>query len=179
MVTTVVTVYVQGLSLSTTAAFELLGNAFGGSIAERPRASAEYGAKLLGLQQQLFGHWHHNKEGTIDWPALQRDCRPAEPPGIRAHLPAVPEGDRWVVDFLGDSWHRAHQEGRRACPATAGDSAQDQSRHPIPPRCDLAKPTAHGHHHSAPAGPGYLGILEQAWIAHHRGGVMRSLLPYP
>ncbi|QPN66691.1 IS66 family transposase [Synechococcus sp. CBW1006] len=106
MVTAVVTVFVQGLSRSTTAAIELLGNAFGGivvsdrfsaynhlptkqrqlcwahlirdltAIAERPGASAEFGAQLLGLQQQLFGHWHRYKEGKIDWPALQQSCRP-------------------------------------------------------------------------------------------------------
>jgi transposase len=87
-------------------AIELLGNAFGGivvsdrfsaynhlpvmqrqlcwahlirdlvAIAERPGASAEFGAELLGLQQQLFGHWHRYKEGKIDWPALQQSCRP-------------------------------------------------------------------------------------------------------
>ena len=106
MVTAVVTVFIQGLSRSTAAAIELLGNAFGGivvsdrflaynhlptkqrqlcwaylirdltAIAERPGASTEFGAELLGLQQQIFGHWHHYKEGKIDWPALQQDCRP-------------------------------------------------------------------------------------------------------
>ncbi|QPN67089.1 IS66 family transposase [Synechococcus sp. CBW1006] len=100
MVTAVVTVFVQGLSRSTTAAIELLGNAFGGivvsdrfsaynhlptkqrqlcwahlirdltAIAERPGASAEFGAQLLGLQQQLFGHWHRYK-GTPE-----KDSRP-------------------------------------------------------------------------------------------------------
>ena len=33
-------------------------------IAERPGASAEFGAKLLGLHQQLFGHLHNYKQGT-------------------------------------------------------------------------------------------------------------------
>ena len=106
MVTAVVTVFVQGLSRSTAAAIELLGNTFGGivvsdrfsaynhlptqqrqlcwahlirdltAIVERPGASAEFGAELLGLQQQLFGHWHRYKDGTIDWTALQQGCRP-------------------------------------------------------------------------------------------------------
>ena len=83
MVTAVVTVFIQGLSRSTAAAIELLGSAFGGivvsdrfsaynhlpleqrqlcwahlirdlaAIAERPGASAEFGAQLLSLQQQL------------------------------------------------------------------------------------------------------------------------------
>ena len=46
------------------------------AIAERPGASTQFGAELLGLQQQLFGHWHHYKDGTIDWPSLQQSCQP-------------------------------------------------------------------------------------------------------
>jgi transposase len=106
MVTAVVTVFIQGLSRSTAAAIELLGSAFGGivvsdrfsaynhlpleqrqlcwahlirdltAIAERPGASAEFGAQLLSLQQQLFGLWHRYTDGTIDWPALQHRSRP-------------------------------------------------------------------------------------------------------
>ena len=44
-------------------------------IAERPGASAAFGAQLLGLQQQLFGLWHCYRDGT-DWPGLQQRCRP-------------------------------------------------------------------------------------------------------
>ncbi|MCP9899393.1 transposase [Cyanobium sp. Cruz CV13-4-11] len=88
MVTPVATVFLQGLSRSIAAAMELLGNAFGGivvndrfsahnhlpleqrqpcwahlirdltAIAQRPGASAEFGAELLDLQQQLFAQWH-------------------------------------------------------------------------------------------------------------------------
>ena len=106
MVTAVVTVFIQGLSRSTAAAIELLVSTFGGivvsdrfsaynhlptqqrqlcwahlirdlnAIAERPGASAEFGAELLGLQQKLFGLWHRYKDGTIDWPAFQQRCRP-------------------------------------------------------------------------------------------------------
>ena len=46
------------------------------TIAERPGASAEFGAELLGLQQRLFGQWHRYKDGTIDWLALQQGCQP-------------------------------------------------------------------------------------------------------
>jgi transposase len=106
MVTAVVTVFLQGLSRSTAAAIELLGSTFGGivvsdrfsaynhlptqqrqlcwahlirdltAISERPGASAEFGAELLELQRQLFGHWHRYRDGTIDWPGLQQRCRP-------------------------------------------------------------------------------------------------------
>jgi len=105
MVTAAVTAFFQGLSRSPAAAIELLGSAFGGivvsdrfsaynqlpaqqrqlcwvhlirdlnAIAERPGASTEFGAELLGLQQQLFTHWHHYKDGTIDRPALQHRSR--------------------------------------------------------------------------------------------------------
>jgi transposase len=86
MVTPVVTVFLQGLSRSAAAATELLGSGFGGivvsdrfsaynhlpsqqrqlcwahlirdlaAIFERPGANAEFGAQLLELEQQLFGH---------------------------------------------------------------------------------------------------------------------------
>ena len=42
--------------------------------AERPGASAEYGAELLDLQQ-LLDHWRRYKDGTIDWLALQHRSR--------------------------------------------------------------------------------------------------------
>jgi transposase len=104
MVTPVVTVFLQGLSRSTAAAIELLGDAFGGivvsdrfsaynhlpiqqrqlcwahlkrdliTIAERPGASGEIGAQLLDLQQQLFAQWHQCKAAAIDWFTLQQDC---------------------------------------------------------------------------------------------------------
>lgn len=100
------TIFAQGLSHSAAAPIKLFGSAFGGievnsrisaynhlatqqrqlcwehlirdltAIVERLGASAEFGAELLGLQQQLFGHCHRNKDGTIDWPALQQACRP-------------------------------------------------------------------------------------------------------
>ena len=231
MVTAVVTVFIQGLSRSTAAAIELLGSAFGGivvsdrfsaynhlptqqrqlcwahlirdltAIAERPGASAEFGAELLGLQQQLFGHWHRYKEGTIDWPALQQSCLPirqafeatsaagggAGLPARRAnalgqhsaHLPAAPEGDRWVVDLPGDRGNRAHQQRRRTCPAPVGDSAQDQPWRPISQgaicRSRLLTVTTT----LRQQGRDVWQFLEQAWIAHHRGGVMPSLLSDP
>ena len=199
MVTAVVTLFIQGLSRSTAAAIELLGNAFGGivvsdrfsaynhlpvmqrqlcwahlirdlvAIAERPGASAEFVAELLGLQQQLFDHRYHYKEGTIDWPALRQRCRPIRQ-AFEARLQQVVElgyqrGERtpWAKTvrtaqqilqladglwtFHGDPWNRAHQQRRRACPAPVGDSTQDQSWRPISQWCRLPQPTAHRHDH--------------------------------
>ena len=105
MVTPVVTVFLQGLSRSAAAAMELLGS-FAGivvsdrfsaynslpleqrqlcwahlirdltAIAERQGASGEIGMELLALQQQLFAHWYHWKEGLLAWSELQHRCHP-------------------------------------------------------------------------------------------------------
>jgi transposase len=46
------------------------------TIDERTGASAEFGAQLLQLQQHLIEHWHQWKAGATDWLALQRACQP-------------------------------------------------------------------------------------------------------
>jgi hypothetical protein len=51
------------------------------AIAERQGVSGEIGLELLALQQQLFVQWHQWKDGAIDWPTLQLNCRP-----IRQHF---------------------------------------------------------------------------------------------
>jgi len=203
MVTAAVTVFLQGLSRSTAAAIELLGSTFGGivvsdrfsaynhlpiqqrqlcwahlirdltAIAERPGASAEFGAELLGLQQQLFDHWHRYKHGTIDWHALQQSCRDHVAAGggtgssarranamgeNSAHRSADPAAGRWSLDLPGDPWNRADQQCRRACPAPVGDSAQDQPWRPIPPGSDLPQPPAHRHDHPQATGPRCLAV---------------------
>jgi transposase len=231
MVTAVVTVFIQGLSRSTAAAIELLGSTFGGivvsdrfsaynhlptqqrqlcwahlirdltAIAERPGASAEFGAELLGLQQQLFAHWHHYKQGTIDWPALQQGCRPIRQ-AFEARLQQVVElgyqrGERtpWaktvrtcqqlllVVDGL---WTFLEVEGIEP----TNNAAERALRQSV-----IQRKISHGVQSRQGAicrsrlltctttlrqqGRDIWGFLEQAWIAHHRGGVMPSLLPDP
>jgi transposase len=231
MVTAVVTVFIQGLSRSTAAAIELLGSTFGGivvsdrfsaynhlpleqrqlcwahlirdltAIAERPGASAEFGAELLGLQQQLFAHWHHYKDGTIDWPALQQGCRPIRQT-FEARLQRVVElgyqrGERtpWaktvrtcqqllqVVDGL---WTFLEVEGIEP----TNNAAERALRQSV-----IQRKISHGVQSRQGAicrsrlltvtttlrqqGRDIWGFLEQAWIAHHRGGLMPSLLPDP
>ena len=46
------------------------------AIAGRPGASGEIGAQLLDLQQQLFAHWHHWKDGMLAWSEFQHRCQP-------------------------------------------------------------------------------------------------------
>ena len=231
MVTAVVTVFIQGLSRSTTAAIELLGSTFGGivvsdrfsaynhlpleqrqlcwahlirdltAIAERPGASAEFGAELLGLQQQLFAHWHHYKDGTIDWPALQQGCRPIRQT-FEARLQRVvelgyqrDERTPWaktvrtcqqllqVVDGL---WTFLEVEGIEP----TNNAAERALRQSV-----IQRKISHGVQSRQGAicrsrlltvtttlrqqGRDIWGFLEQAWIAHHRGGLMPSLLPDP
>jgi transposase len=239
MVTAVVTVFIQGLSRSTAAAIELLGSSFGGivvsdrfsaynhlptqprqlcwahlirdltAIAERPGASAEFGAELLGLQQQLFAHWHHYKQGSIDWHALQHRCRPIRQT-FEARLQRVVElgvqrGERtpWaktvrtcqqllqVVDGL---WTFLEVEGIEPTNNAAVDEVFSAGvralRHSV-----IQRKISHGVQSRQGAicrsrlltvtttlrqqGRDIWGFLEQAWIAHHRGGVMPSLLPDP
>ena len=229
MVTAMVTVFIQGLSRSTAAAIELLGNAFGGivvsdrfsayshlptqqrqlcwahlirdlvAIAERPGASAKFGAELLGLQQQLFGHWHRYKDGTIDWPALQQSCRPIRQAFV-ASLQRVVElgyqrGERtpWartvrtcqqllkVADGLWtfltiegiEPTNNAAERALRQSVIPRKISQGVQSRQGAICRSRLLTVTTT----LRQQGRDIWEFLEQAWIAHHRGGVMPSLLP--
>jgi hypothetical protein len=200
MVTAVVTVFVQGLSRSTAAAIERLGNAFGGivvsdrfsaynhlathqrqlcwahvirdltAIAERPGASAEFGAELLGLRQQLFAQWHQWKDAAIDGSTLQQGCRPTRQAFV-ATLQWVVEmgyqrGERtpWaktlrtchqVLNVADGRWTFLEIEGVEPSNNAAERALRQQGR-------DVRE------------------FLEQAWIAHHhRGGVIPSLLPDP
>jgi transposase len=231
MVTAVVTVFIQGLSRSTAAAIELLGSSFGGivvsdrfsaynhlptqqrqlcwahlirdltAIAERPGASAEFGAQLLGLQQQLFDHWHRYKDGTIDWPALQQSCRPIRQ-AFEATLQQVVELGaqrrertpwastvrtcRKLLKVTGALWTFLEIEAIEP----TNNAAERALRQSV-----IQRKISHGVQSTKGAicrsrlltvttslrqqGRDVWQFLEQAWIAHHRGGVMPSLLPKP
>ena len=231
MVTPVVTVFLQGLSRSTAAAIELLGNAFGGivvsdrfsaynhlpiqqrqlcwahlirdlaAIAERPGASAEVGAELLELQRQLFAQWHQWKDGTIDWQALQQGCRPIRQAFV-ATLQRVVElgtqrGERtpWartvrtcqqLLQRSDALWTFLEIQGIEPT-----NNAAERALRPSV----IQRKISHGVQSSSGAlcrsrlltvtttlrqqGRDIWDFLEQAWIAHHRGGAMPSLLPDP
>ncbi|QPN70683.1 IS66 family transposase [Synechococcus sp. CBW1108] len=231
MVTAVVTVFIQGLSRSGAAAIELLGSAFGGivvsdrfsaynhlpiqqrqlcwahlirdltAIAERPGASAEFAAELLGLQQQLFAQWRQWKDGTIDWPTLQLSCRP-----IRLQFEATlqrvvdlgfarKERTPWAqtvrtcqqllqrkealwtfLDHPGiEPTNNAAERALRQSVIQRKISHGMQSRQGAICRSRLLTVTTTLRQQGRDAWE----FLEQAWIAHHRGGVMPSLLPDP
>ena len=231
MVTAVVTVFIQGLSRSTAAAIGLLGSAFGGivvsdrfsaynhlplerrqlcwshlirdltAITERPGASAEFGAQLLELQQQLFGHWHRYKDGTIDWPALQQRCRPIRQAFVatlqRVVELGVQRGERtpWtrtvgtcrqILKMADGLWTFLEIEGIEPTNNAAERALRQsviqrrishgvQSRQGAICRSRLLTVTTTLRQQGRDVWP----FLEQAWVAHHRGGVMPSLLPDP
>jgi transposase len=231
MVTAAVTVFIQGLSRSTAAAIELLGSTFGGivvsdrfsaynhlpleqrqlcwahlirdlaAIAERPGASAEFGAQLLSLQQHLFGLWHRYKDGTIDWPALQHRCRPIRQ-AFEATLQQVVELGaqrsertpwartvrtcRKLLKVRGALWTFLEIEGIEPTNNAAERALRQsviqrkishgvQSRQGAICRSRLLTVTTS----LRQQGRDVWQFLEQAWIAHHRDGVMPSLLPEP
>jgi transposase len=231
MVTAVVTVFIQGLSRSTAAAIELLGSTFGGivvsdrfsaynhlplnqrqlcwahvirdltAIAERPGASAEFGAELLELQWKLFAHWHGYKEGTIDWPTLQQACGPIRQ-SFEAALRRVVElghlsGERtpWaktvgtckkLLSVTDGLWTFLEVEGIEPTNNTAERALRQsviqrkishgvQSRQGAICRSRLLTVTTT----LRQQGRDVWQFLEQAWVAHHRGGEMPSLLPDP
>ena len=175
------------------------------AIAELTGASAEFRAQLLQLQQQLFEHWHQWKAEAMDCVALQRSCQPIrlafeqtlqrvvemdcqrkerspwaravntcqqllkqkqslwsflETPGIeltnnaaeRALRPAVIQ--RKITGLLSNSRGVQPANGSlcRSCLLTVTTTLRQQGR-------DVWD------------------FLEQAWIAHLRGGEMPSLLP--
>jgi len=191
MVTAVVTVFIQGLSRSTAAAMELLGNGFGGivvsdrfsvynhlplerrqicwahvirdltAIAERPGASAEFGAELLKLQRQLFAHWHRcNKPAYRSARPLRPRCggwwswairAASERRGPKRSAPAG-RSSKWRMPF-GRSWRSVESSppttllsvpcdsrSFNARSAMASNPAWERSAgadcSPSPPRCD-------------------------------------------
>ena len=231
MVTAVVTVFVQGLSRSTAAAIELLGNAFGGivvsdrfsaynhlpthqrqlcwahvirdlaAIAERPGAGAEFGAELLDLQQQLFALWRQWKDTAIDWSTLQLADRPIHQAFV-APLQGVVElgcqrGERtpWAKTVC--TCHKLLQvdDGLWTFLEIEGIEPTNNAAERALRQSVIQRKISHGVQSARGAicrsrlltvtttlrkqGRDVWEFLEQAWIAHHRGGVMPSLLPDP
>ena len=231
MVTPMVTVFLQGLSRSSAAAIDLLGSSFGGivvsdrfsaynhlpiqqrqlcwahvirdlvAIAERPGASAEFGAQLLELQQKLFGQWHEYKKGAIDWPTLQQGSRPIRQRFVaildRIVALGVERGERtpWAKtvrtcqqlhSVAAGLWTFLEIEGIEPTNNAAERALRQsviqrkishgvQSRQGGICRSRLLTVTTT----LKQQGRDVWQFLEQAWIAHHRGQVMPSLLLNP
>jgi transposase len=231
MVTPVVTVFLQGLSRSTAAAIELLGEPFGGivvsdrfsaynhlpthqrqlcwahlirdltAIAERTGASGEIGLELLALQQQLFGQWHQWKSAAINWSQLQQRCQPIRQ-SFEATLQRAVDLDcergertpwaqtvrtcRQLLQRREALWTFLEKEGIEP----TNNAAERALRQSV-----IQRKISHGVQSASGAicrsrlltvtttlrqqGRDVWEFLEQVWIAHHRGGVMPSLLSDP
>jgi transposase len=231
MVTPMVTVFLQGLSRSAAAAIELLGNTFGGivvsdrfsaynhlpvmqrqlcwahlirdliAIAERQGVSGEIGLELLALQQQLFVQWHQWKDGAIDWPTLQLNCRP-----IRQHFESAlqhavdlgfarKERTPWAQTVRTCHKLLQHKEALWTFLEIHGVEPTNNAAERALRQSVIQRKISLGVQSSSGAicrsrlltvtttlrqqGRDTWQFLEQAWIAHHRGGVMPSLLPDP
>jgi hypothetical protein len=168
-------------------------------MAERQGASGEIGAQLLALQQQLFDPWHQWKSGTIDWHQLQQGCRP-----IRQSFEATLQR---VVDLgceRGEQtpWSKTVRTCRQLLQRKqalwtfleiqgvepTNNAAERALRQSV-----IQRNISYGVQSASVAicrsrlltvtttlrqqGRDVWQFLEQAWIAHHRGGVMPSLLP--
>jgi transposase len=231
MVTPVVTVFLQGLSRSAAAAMELLGDAFGGivvsdrfsaynhlpleqrqlcwahlirdltAIAERQGASAEIGAELLGLQQQLFAHWHQWKTAAIDWSQLQQGCRPIRQAFVAALQRVVELGCErgeqtpWAKTVRTCDQLLQRSDGLWTFLEVQGVEPTNNAAERALRQSVIERKISHGVQSANGAicrsrlltvtttlrqqGRDIWEYLEQAWIAHHRGGVMPSLLPDP
>ena len=169
------------------------------AIAERPGASAEFGTELLKLQRQLFDHWHGYKDGMIDWPGLQEACGPIRQAFVatlqRVVELGVQRGERtpWtktvgtcrqilqVADALWtfleirgiEPTNNAAERALRQSVIQRRISHGVQSRQGAICRSRLLTVTMT----LRQQGRDVWQFLEQAWMAHHRGGVMPSLLP--
>jgi len=169
------------------------------AIAERPGASAEFGSELLVLQQQLFGLWHCHRKGSIDRAALQQCCRPIRS-AFEATLQQVVHlgcrrGERtpwartvrtcqqllqrsealWTfLEIQGvEPTNNAAERALRQSVIQRKISHGVQSRQGAICRSRLLTVTTT----LRQQGRDVWQFLEQAWIAHHRGGLMPSLLP--
>jgi transposase len=171
------------------------------AIAERQGVSGEIGLELLALQQQLFVQWHQWKDGAIDWSTLQLNCRP-----IRQHFEgtlqravdlgfARKERTPWAQTvrtcqqllqrkealwtFLEihsvEPTNNAAERALRQSVIQRKISLGVQSSSGAICRSRLLTVTTT----LRQQGRDTWQFLEQAWIAHHRGGVMPSLLPDP
>jgi transposase len=229
MATPVVTVFLQGLSRSSAAAMELLGSAFAGTVvsdrfsaynhlpiaqrqlcwahlirdltamAERQGASSEIGLELLGLQQQLFGRWHHWRDGTIAWPQLQQSCQP-----IRLQFEATlqrvvdlgcEQGERtpWAQTVRTCRQLVQRKEALWTFLEKTGIEPTNNAAERALRQSVIHRKISHGVQSTSGAicrsrlltvtatlrqqGRDVWDFLEQAWIAHRVGGVMPSLVP--
>ncbi|QPN59154.1 IS66 family transposase [Synechococcus sp. CBW1002] len=169
------------------------------AIAERSGASAEVGHQLLELQHQLFGCWHRYREGRIDWSGLQHSSRPIRQAFV-ATLQRVVDlgcnrGERtpWASTVRTCQQLLQRSDALWTFLTTEGIEPTNNAAERALRQSVIQRKISHGVQSRQGAicrsrlltvtttlrqqGRDVWQFLEQAWIAHHRGGVMPSLLP--
>ena len=162
---------------------------------------------MLALQQQLFEHWHHWKEGLLAWPELQHRCHPIRRTFVVEDFRAAVASLKRVVDL---GCQRGERTPWAQTVRTCRQLVQRKQalwtfleRPGIEPTNNAAerdlrpsvihRKISHGVQSASGAicrsclltvtatlrqqGGDVWGFLEQAWIAHRNGGVMPSLVP--
>ena len=171
------------------------------AIAERQGVSGKIGLELLALQRQLFVQWHQWKDGAIDWPTLQLNCWP-----IRQHFEgtvqqvvdlgfARKERTPWAQTVRTCQQLLLRKEALWTFLEVQGIEPTNNAAERALRQSVIQRKISHGVQSRQGAicrsrlltvtttlrqqGRDVWEFLEQAWIAHHRGGVMPSLLPDP
>ena len=169
------------------------------AIADRTGASAEFGTQLLELQQQLFEHWHQWKAGAMDWLALQRSCQPIRLAFEQTLQQVVELGCQrkerspWARTVRTCQQLLKQKQALWTFLETPGIEPTNNAAERALRQAVIQRKISHGVQSSKGAicrsrlltvtvtlrqqGRDVWDFLEQAWIAHHRGGVMPSLLP--
>ena len=164
---------------------------------------------MLDLQRQLFAHWHRYKEGAIDWPNLQQACVPIhqafEATLRRVVALGHQSGERtpWaktvgtcnkLLPMADGLWTFLTIKGIEPTNNAAVDNVFSAGVRALR-RSVIQRKISHGVQSRQGAtcrsrlltvtttlrqqGRDVWQFLEQAWVAHHRGGMMPSLLPDP
>ena len=169
------------------------------AIADRSGASAEFGTQLQKLQKQLFEHWHQWKAGAMDWPALQRSCQPIRLAFEQTLQRVVELGCQrkerspWARTVRTCQQLLKQKQALWTFLETPGIEPTNNAAERALRQSVIQRKISHGVQSSKGAicrsrlltvtvtlrqqGRDVWDFLEQAWIAHHRGGVMPSLLP--
>jgi hypothetical protein len=171
------------------------------AIAERQGASAEIGAELLALQRELFAQWHQWKSGAIDWGGLRQRCQPMRMAFEQTLQRVVELGSTqgettpWARTVSTCGQLLKQKEALWTFLEIQGIEPTNNAAERALRQAVIHRKISHGVQSAKGAqcrsrlltvvtslrqqGRDVWPFLEQAWIAHHRGGEMPSLLPDP
>jgi len=169
------------------------------AIAERCGVSAEVGGRLLELEQQLFHQWHRWRAGQINRQELQSVTTPIRLAFEQTLQRVVELGCQrkerspWARTVRTCQQLLKQKQALWTFLETPGIEPTNNAAERALRQAVIQRKISHGVQSSKGAicrsrlltvtvtlrqqGRDVWDFLEQAWIAHHRGGVMPSLLP--